>query len=86
MLNYQLKTFLLATSVDVEHIFSHSCLLLSHVHSWLSAQSIRVLLCLGSWSQLGLIKDTDALAVTLLDDVEGDEEPLLNDGWDQILL
>ncbi|KAF8234917.1 hypothetical protein L208DRAFT_1259651 [Tricholoma matsutake] len=77
MLNDQLKTFLSATSVNVEHIFSRGHLLLSHVCSQLSAQSIRALLCLGSWSRLGLVKDTNVLAVTLLDNVEGDEEPLL---------
>ncbi|KAF8232740.1 hypothetical protein L208DRAFT_1270698 [Tricholoma matsutake] len=44
----------LATSVDVKHVFSHGCLILSHVHSWLSAQSTRALICLGSWSLLGL--------------------------------
>jgi len=75
-----------ATSVDVERLFSRGRLLLSHVRSRLSAQSTRALLCLGSWSRLGLVKDTDVLAVTVLDDVEGDEEPELDDGWDRILL
>ena len=77
--------FLPATSVDVERIFSHGRLVLSHVRGRLSAQSTRALLCLGSWSLLGLVKDTDVLAVTVLDDVEGDEELELNDGWDSIL-
>ena len=77
--------FLLATSVDLEWIFSCGHLVLSHVCGQLSAQSTRALLCLGSWSLLGLVKDTDVLAVTVLDDVEGDEELELNDGWDSIL-
>ena len=34
-----LTRYLTATSVDVERIFSHGRLLLSHVHSWLSVQS-----------------------------------------------
>ena len=75
---------LLATSVDVERIFSRSRLVLSHVRSRLSAQSTRALLCLGTWSLLGLVKDNDVLAVTVLDDVEGSEECELEDGWDCI--
>jgi hypothetical protein len=73
-----------ATSVDVERIFSRGRLVLSHVRSQLSSQSTQALLCLGSWSLLGLVKDTDVLAVTVLREVEGDEEPELEDGWDRI--
>ena len=86
MFGCHLNIFLSATSIDVEHLFSRSHLLLSHVHSQLSAQSTQVLLCLGSWSWLGLVKDTNVLAVMVLDDVERDEEPELDDGWDWILL
>ncbi|GLB45613.1 putative hAT family C-terminal dimerisation region [Lyophyllum shimeji] len=77
-----------ATSVDVERVFSRGRLLLSHVRSRLSAQTTRALLCLGSWSLLGLVKDTDVLAVSSMNDVEGDAdaEIALDDGWDSILL
>jgi hypothetical protein len=78
--------YLLATSVDVEHIFSHGRLILSHVRSRLSAQSTRALICLGSWSLLGLVKDSDVMAVTVLPEVEEDEEPELEKGWDHINL
>ena len=67
-----------ATSVDVECVFSHGHLILSHVHSRLSAQSMCALLCVGSWSLLGLVKDLDVLAVSAMKDLE--------DGWDSILL
>ena len=77
---------MLATSVDVKYVFSCGCLILSHVHSQLSAQSTWALICLGSWSLLGLVKDLDVLAVGTLDEVEGDEEPELKDGWDRIAL
>jgi hypothetical protein len=30
------------------------------------------------------VKDTDVLAVTVLDDVEGNDEYELKDGWDNI--
>lgn len=62
-----------ATSVDVEQIFSHGRLLLSHVRSRLSAQSVHALLCLGSWSLLGLVKGQDVMAVAVMPEVVGKE-------------
>jgi len=59
---------------------------LSHVQSHLSAQSTHALLCLGSWSLLGYIKDSDAEAVARMPDVEGNVEEELEEGWDSILL
>ena len=79
-----LLIFLVATSVDVEHVFSCGRLILSHVRSRLSAQSTRALICLGSWSLMGLVMDSDILAVGTLADVEGDEELELGEGWDHI--
>ncbi|KAG2124845.1 uncharacterized protein EDB93DRAFT_1286612, partial [Suillus bovinus] len=75
-----------ATSVDVERLFSHGRLVLSHVHSRLNVQSTRALLCLSYWSRLGLVKNEDILAVSNLADVVGDEELELEEGWDQIQL
>ncbi|KIK95454.1 hypothetical protein PAXRUDRAFT_140644, partial [Paxillus rubicundulus Ve08.2h10] len=74
-----------ATSIDVECLFSHGHLIITHTHSRLSAQTTRALLCLGAWSLLGLIKTEDVLAVAALEDVEGDKEAL-EDGWDGITL
>jgi len=74
---------MIATSTDVEHVFSQGQLLLSHVRNRLSAQSTRALMCLGNWSLLGFVKDADIYAVTALAEVEGDEEELL-EGWDAI--
>jgi len=65
-----LTTFFLATSVDVEHLFSQGQLVLSHMHSQLSVASTHALLCLGSWSLLGLVRDEDVEAVTRLDEVD----------------
>ena len=70
--------------MDVEWIFSHGQLLISHIWNWLSAQSTWALLCLGSWSKMGLIKDKDVMAVAVLADVDGDEKEF-DDGWDAIL-
>jgi hypothetical protein len=58
--------------------------LLSHVRNRLSNQSVRALLCLGSWSQLGLVKDVDIRKVVVMDDVKGNEDAELPDGWDAI--
>src|SRR5258708_39505830 len=73
-----------ATFVDVKQVFSCGRLILSHVHSCLSVQSTCALICLGSWSLLGLVKNTDILAIMALDNVEGNEEYKLEDGWDHI--
>ncbi|KAJ8579392.1 hypothetical protein M405DRAFT_754557, partial [Rhizopogon salebrosus TDB-379] len=68
-----------------ERIFSRGRLILSHVRSRLSVQTTRALLCLGSWSLLGLVKDKDVTAVTCRPDLEG-EEGELEEGWDDINL
>jgi len=81
---------LVATSVDVECLFSCGQVLLSHNHNRLSAQTTHALLCLGSWSRLGLVSDSDVRKVTTLDDVKAVDvstEPTeieLPDGWDAI--
>lgn len=81
--------FDLATSVDVEQVFSHGRLLLLHVHNRLSAQTTWALMCLGDWSHLGFMEDKDVLTVARLPEVpdeEGDEDGdvLMPDGWDVI--
>ena len=80
-LNHQ---FILATLVDVERTFSQSRLLLSHIHNWLSVQSMRALLCLGIWSKMGYVKDKDMKVATVLPEVGSDEEDKLGDNWDAI--
>ena len=68
----------------MERLFSRGRLLLSHVCSQLSAQSTHTLLCLGTWSQLKLVKTEDVMKVSTLPDVKGDEEEVFEDGWDNI--
>ena len=82
-MNSNLPVLFSATSVDVERIFSRGRLLLSHVRSRLSVESTCALLCVGSWSRLGLVKNSDVLAVAVMPDVDGEEEDL-EDGWDRI--
>ena len=71
------------TSVDVEQTFSRGHVLLSHVCNQLSVQTTHSLLCLGDWSLLGLVLDSDLRAVALLPEVDGVEEAMA-DGWDTI--
>jgi hypothetical protein len=77
-------TISLATSVDVERVFSKGRIVLSHVQNGLSVQSTRALLCLGAWSALGLVEDEDVALVAKLADVDGCEADLDND-WDDIV-
>lgn len=76
----------LATSVDVERVFSQGRLLLSHVRSRLSVQSTRALMCVGGWSLLGYVQDSDVKAVAMLAEVPANtaEEDLAVD-WDVIV-
>jgi hypothetical protein len=70
-----------ATSVDVERTFSQGRLVLSHVRSRLSVQSTRALLCLGVWSTMGYVHDSDILPAAVLPEVDGEEDELARD-WD----
>ena len=45
-----------------------------------------MLLCLSLWSELNLVKDEDVKKVSELQDVEGDDEVNLEDGWDRIVI
>lgn len=75
----------LATSVNVERIFSKGRILLSHLRSRLSVQSTRALMCVGEWSLMGFVKDSDLTAVAALPEVDGEEEELGQD-WDAIIV
>jgi hypothetical protein len=79
-------TLFLATSVDVERVFSRGRLFLPYVRNRLSAQSTRAQLCVGNWSLRGYIHDSDVLVASRLPDVEGDAEVELEEGWDKIVL
>ena len=74
----------LATSVDVERVFSKGRLVLSYVRNRLSVDSTRALLCLGAWIKLGLISKEDIETAAGLPDVmEGEEEA--EDEFDTVL-
>ena len=75
---------LIATTVEVERTFSQGRLVLPHVRNRLSSQSTHALMCVGNWSQLGLVKIKDILPV--LGDELNEDEDELPAGWDQICL
>jgi len=54
--------------------------ILSHVRNYLSAQSTRVLLCVGIWSELDLVGFEDIIHVSSLPDVISEEE-VMDEGW-----
>ena len=74
---------MIATSVNVERVFSKGRLVLSHIRNRLTVASTRALMCLGAWSKLGLVRDADLLAAATLPEVKEDEEEF-NVGWDYI--
>ena len=85
MLSLVTPFYQLATSVDVERVFSQGRLLLSHIRSHLSVQSTRALMCLGVWSLLGFVTDADVKAIVTLPELHADEdENELDYHWDRI--
>ncbi|TFY73221.1 hypothetical protein EWM64_g10791 [Hericium alpestre] len=75
-----------ATSVAVERLFSCGRILIPHLRNRLSPQTIRALLCLGEWSLLGFVRDSDIIKVAQMNDVEdGDGDDYeIEEGWDAI--
>ena len=69
--------------VAIERTFTQGRLVLSHVRSRLSVQSTHALLCVGVWSVLGYVKDSDAKAVAAFPEVDGKEDEL-TEGWDSL--
>ena len=64
--------FWLATSVDIECLFSRGCILLPHLWNGLSSKSVSTLMCLGDWCTHGLILDEDILSITKGEVVDDD--------------
>ena len=72
----------IATSVDVECVFSRGCLVLPYVRGQLAVQSTRASLCVGLWSSQGLVRNEDTGAA--LGPEETEEEGKLPMDWDII--
>ena len=68
--------YTVATSVDVEHLFSKGHIILPYLHNRLSLQSICALMCLRQWCKLGLVKD-DNICKATCDEVEDNRITLL---------
>ena len=69
----------LATSIDVERVFSKERLILSHIHNRMSAGTTRELLFLNNWITQGLVKMVDLKEVAKLPEVlDGEAEDKLD--------
>jgi hypothetical protein len=84
-LAWMLKPLSIATTIDIEHIFSCGHLVLPYVRNHLAIQSTRTSLCVRLWSSQGLVKDTDIKASLGADEILGEEGELAKD-WDAIPL
>lgn len=74
-----------ATSVEVEHCFSHGRIIVNHLYNRLSAQTTRALMCLNYWNRAGLVQDDDILKIIHANEpVEGDIDEDMAEGWDAI--
>ncbi len=71
--------------MDVERAFSKGRIVITHLRNRLAPQTTRSLLCLQSWSPLGLIKHSDVIVTAKLAEIEGDDDVELEDGWDDII-
>lgn len=67
----------------MERKFSKGRLLLSYTRGRLSVQSTRAALCLGDWSQLGYVEDSDIMAAARQPDSSQDGKHL-GKHWDKI--
>jgi hypothetical protein len=58
-LSWMQKPLSIATTVNIEHVFSHGCIVLPYVHNHLTVQFMHISLCIILWSFQGLVKDAD---------------------------
>lgn len=80
-----MKDIVLATSVDVERVFSKGRLILSHVRNRLSVDTTRALMCLGNWSKQGQVSDDVLKAASKLPDVQNTDAVGEGDEYDDVL-
>ena len=72
-----------ATLIDIERVFSRGCILLPHIRNRMTGQTTRTLMCLGTWSRVGLVHKDDLKAAALLPEVNGDASDFeMDEGWD----
>lgn len=82
---YIAKLFYLATSVDVERVFSKGRLNLTYLRNRMSVQTFRALMCLDEWLKNNFITEK-AMRAILKGEPEVDEETEEDvcEGWDKI--
>ena len=59
-----------------------------HTFKIVSPKTTCALMCLGDWSVLGLVKNSDVTTITGPPDVDrdGEDDMVLEDGWNAIVL
>ena len=67
----------IATSVNVKQVFSQGHIVLSHLCNRLSVQSTHALMCLGAWSLLGYVRDSDIKAIVTLPELPANAKMFL---------
>ncbi|KAI6010338.1 hypothetical protein EDC04DRAFT_2905925 [Pisolithus marmoratus] len=74
------------SEIDIEEVALDDENDLTNTNVFDNLPTTHALLCLGMWSELGLVKDNNVSKVSQLQDIEGDKEPELEDGWDHIII
>ncbi len=78
-------TALLATSIDVERVFSRGRFLLPYTRNRVKGQTMRALMCLGAWSRADLITADYLKASTAQPEVDNDDSDYeMEAGWDAV--
>lgn len=75
----------IATSVNIECVFSCGQLVLLYVHGCLAVQSTYASLCVGLWSSQDLVKNSDINKSLCAGKVVGKKDELA-DNWDAICM
>lgn len=76
---------MIATSVDVERVFSKGRLSISYLRNRLSVQTTRALLCLNVWINKGFLLDKEMVGwIQGQAVVMSEDEDDVAEGWDTI--
>lgn len=72
-------------TVDVERVFSHTCIILSYLQNCLSVQTVHALICVEEWIKAGIINEKQIHSCLKgLKEVYEEDEAVVDDGWDDI--
>lgn len=85
LITYHFLNAMIATSVDVERVFSKGRLSISYLRNRLSVQTTRALLCLNVWINKGFLLDKEMVGwIQGQAVVMSEDEDDVAEGWDTI--